>query len=86
MKKQAKRHWYTVILLYPDFLTDDFGADIYVNWCMGKTPEDAAAACQEKAARAQNDGSSTDIIDDPTVFRVIAVIEGKREIWDASNF
>jgi hypothetical protein len=82
----AKRHWYTVILLYPDFLTDDFGADIYTDWCLGETPEDAARVCQEKAAKAQNDGP-VDIVDDPTVFRPIAVIAGKRMIVaDATSF
>lgn len=82
----TKRHWYTVICLYPDYLTDDYGADIYVDWALAKSPEDAGRLVQKKAQAAQNDGEC-DVVDDPADFRVIAVWKGKTVILaDATNF
>ena len=40
-RKTTKPRWWTVILLYPDYLTNDFGADIFVDWAIAPTAQDA---------------------------------------------
>jgi hypothetical protein len=73
-----KRRWWTVMLLYPDYLTDDYGSDIFVGWACMVRPEDAVPVVQRKAAEAQRDlpkQASVDI--DPDDFNMIAVWRGR---------
>lgn len=72
---------YTVILLYPDYSTNDFGGDTYIDSIEAKTPKDAARMIQGLAA----DVNGGDI--PPEDFRVIAVFQGDPILeLDASNF
>jgi len=83
------RHWYTVILLYPDYLTTDYGADLYVEVGLAADGYEAAKIVQGKAVAAQADNSKAGSCDtcDPDDFRVIAVLRGKVAMeLDASNF
>jgi hypothetical protein len=73
-----RRRWWTVLLLYPDYLTDDYGADMYVAWARTTTPVEAVPLVQRRAAQAQRDlskGTSIDI--DPDDFKMIAVWAGR---------
>ncbi len=82
---RRKRRYWTVILLYPDYLTDDYGSDIYVAWALTVTPEEAVGNAQQQAAKAQNTGE-TDIVDDPADFGMIAVMRGRhRLVMDAMS-
>ena len=78
MARKAGRHWWTVILLYPEYLTDDYGSDIFVDWARAARPEDAVPAVQRKAVEAQRDLSERASVDmDPDDFKMIAVWRGR---------
>lgn len=62
------------MLLYPDYMTEDYGADIYVDWARTATPEKAVAIIKCKAARAQSQDAGNMNPDD---FRMIAVWQGR---------
>jgi len=76
--KKPRRRWWTVMLLYPDYLTDDYGEDIFVKWALAPTPEEAVPAVQRKAALAQRDLSDPGGgITEPDDFKMIAVWPGR---------
>jgi len=77
-----RRRWWTVILLYPDYMTDDYGADIYVDWARTASPEKATAIVKRKAANAQNQDDGIVNADD---FRMIAVWQGRTTLALDSN-
>ena len=72
--KHPKRRWWTVMLLYPDYMTEDFGADIFVDWALTATAQEAAAIVRRKAAEVQTIGSPEELAND---FRMIAVWPGR---------
>ena len=75
---KLKRRWWTVMLLYPDYLTDDYGQDIYLDWACSPTPEEAIPVVQRKAVAAERDLSDASSVDlDPTDFKMIAVWQGR---------
>jgi hypothetical protein len=75
--------FYTVVLLYPDYLTGDFGADIYVDAARAKNLERAVRAVQWRAVRAQ----LPDSVNDPSDFRPILVLAGDvKVVADATSF
>ena len=77
-RKSLRRHWWTVLLLYPDYLTDDYGADIFVEWAHTPTAEEAVPAVQRKASEAQRDLSKEVSVDlDPNDFKMVAVWRGR---------
>lgn len=82
-KSQQKqlRRWWTVMLLYPDYLTDDYGSDIYVDWARTIEPEKAVEVVQRKAAQAQCDLSEESSVDtEPGDFEMIAVWRGRSSL------
>ena len=84
-KCKPKRSWYTVICLYPDYLTDDFGADIYVDWVLAPDPVQAGLGGQKKAVAAQDRDNPSEIPADD--FRVIAVLKGRHTLAaDAASY
>lgn len=75
---KPKRHWWTVLLLYPEYLTDDYGQDIFMDWSRTATPEEAIPAVQRKAVEAQHDLSPASSVDlDPEDFKMVAVWRGR---------
>ena len=40
---------YTVLLLYPDYIANEFGKETYLAWVTAQNPEDAVLTAQEKA-------------------------------------
>ncbi len=63
-----KKKW-TVVLLYPDYSTGDFGADIFVDWARAENVFKATSIVQRKAHRSNPEIPGID-------FRPIAVFEG----------
>ena len=69
---------YTVILLYPDFVADEFGHETYMTSVEAKNPKSAVKKARMEvlsASRAENEGESE--YEDPTDLFVVAVIEGE---------
>lgn len=78
MARKNRKHWWTVMLLYPDYMSDDYGEDVYVGWARTATPEEAVPVVQHKAAEAQRDLSRASSVDtDPDDFKMIAVWQGR---------
>ena len=78
-KARPRRRWWTVILLYPTYLCDDFGSDLFVEWALTPSAEAAVPIVQRKAVEAQRDLShgASDALDDPEDFKMIAVWRGR---------
>ena len=88
MAKQTtpRRRWWTVILLYPTYLTNDYGSDIFVEWALTRTPEDAVPVVQRKAVESQQDLSDDSTVDTVDDFKMIAVCAGRsRLVLDATS-
>ncbi len=76
-KRRAGR-WWTVMLLYPDYMTDDYGQDLYVGWARTTTPDEAVPVVQRKAVEAQRDLTRESSVDmEPDDFKMIAVWPGR---------
>lgn len=78
---------FTVILLYPDYATGDFGADIYVDVAEAKDPYEATGMVRKIAAAANTveEGCYNTIPAED--FRPIAVFKGDLPVeLDATNF
>ena len=71
-----KKHWYTVILLYPDYCTDDYGWDTYTTWVLAESPEAAVPEAQERAVKALMQGDEI-LKENPVDFVPIAAFAGK---------
>lgn len=77
---------WTVILLYPDYMTDDFGADLYVDSAEADDPYEAVKLVQGMAADANADVELSGD-NDPNDFRCIGVIKGEHSfVLDATSF
>lgn len=61
---------YTVILLYPDYSTDDFGHNTWMESVEAADPEEAVHTAREACADLAE-------IEEPEDLYVIAVIEGE---------
>jgi len=62
---------FTVVLLYPEYATDDFGGDVYINCAHAGSAQEAVKEVQYQAHMAQVDCGI-----DPNDFRMVAVFEG----------
>jgi hypothetical protein len=62
---------YSVLLLYPDYATDDYGTDTYYAFVEASDPIDAVAVAQREAVAAQDAE-----IDDPADFAPLLVTQG----------
>ena len=77
---KKKKQRYTVVLLYPGWSTDDFGADIYVAWVLADSIEDAMLRAKRSASR-DNDGGI-----EASAFRMIAMFPGYNKcVADATS-
>jgi hypothetical protein len=82
--KKEKPKW-TVILLYPDYATGDFGADIFAGWASCNDPHKAVAIVQKSAWEAN--GGRKGSINAPEDMRPIAVLKGHQTLeLDATCF
>jgi len=69
---------YTAVLLYPDYATGDYGADVKVVTAYARDPFEAAALCQRQAAEEANEELEEEgfMIDDPSDFRMVVMFPG----------
>lgn len=79
MTRNTRYRWWTVMLLYPDYLTDDYGSEIFVEWARTATAEEAVPVVQRKAVDAQHtEQSKHECVEmDPADFKMIAVWRGR---------
>ena len=66
---------YTVVLLYPDYLTNDYGADLFVWTARAETPQEAVVIAQHEAMK-----SNADTADETFNFKMILLLEGEPKI------
>ena len=66
---------YSVLLLYPDYATSDYGGETFYAWVEAETPEKAVEKAREDATAAQIAGN----INDPCDFRHLLVLEGHHD-------
>lgn len=74
--RNPSKRWYTVVLLYPDYMTDDYGKDIYMAWAYAANVDEAAKIAQGKAVKAQADVNDPAELD-PNDFAVVLAFNGK---------
>lgn len=77
---KTKRKWYTVVLLYPDYVTDHYGTDTYVDWALGVDFDGAVEVARRKAMKANSSDDGKGAIGNPDDFAVVGGVEGKR-VW-----
>lgn len=83
LRLASEKPTWTVILLYPDYMTGDFGADIYVDSAEADDPYEAVKIVQEIAAAA----NSKEFPEKPNDFRCTGVIKGEHDlVLDAMSF
>ena len=75
---------YTVILLYPDYLAENFGQDTWAGHVQAKNAKAAVAKARKKLigpwkskTAADVNGDLVDVSSDPDDFFLIAVFEGR---------
>lgn len=80
------KSWMTVILLYPDYMSDTYGADIYVGWAL--VPLDASdghkgleIACKLAVDLVREDAERANPVhpDCGADFQALAVFRGRHE-------
>jgi hypothetical protein len=59
---------YTVILLYPDFLSDNYGEETYVAWVEAESPEEAVKLGQKQVLNANANPEGCRAIDFYPIF------------------
>lgn len=68
---------YTVLLLLPDYMAEDFGTDTYLAWVEARGPTSAVRAAQDQASdQHQKEGAECRAAD----YQPLLVAEG--EIYD----
>lgn len=80
MKKRKSTRYYTVILLYPDYVTDNFGQDTFMTSVRAADVQEAQMLAQEEAweplRESYGDPDNNHAVDLDDMF-VIATIRGK---------
>jgi hypothetical protein len=69
---------YTVVLLYPDHIANNYGHEHYFWEGEADSPAEAARAAQQHLASEHNSGAATS---DPDDFYVVVVIEGEPKLY-----
>lgn len=75
---------FTVLLLYPDYLANDYPNETYRVWVEAETPKQAAAEARKQAIEAYINEYGKDNPPDPVDFAVIFLTPG--HIFDYSEF
>lgn len=82
LKLNALKQTYTVMLLYPDYATDNYGQEIFITYVEADSGDDALALARQEAldATKPNDWLFEDADDrDPEDFHVLGVMKGAVE-------
>jgi hypothetical protein len=78
--RQQRKPRFTVVLLYPDYATGDYGGDIYVTAVFAKDAKAAVAAARKAAYKGSSVNAAAD-------FRSILVLAGDcHVVADATSF
>jgi len=67
---------YTVLLLYPDYMSDSFGQETYLAHVEARDPESAVMEAQQRAVEANTDEEDDWIVEDAEDFYPLFVCEG----------
>ena len=65
---------YTVLLLYPDYVADEFGKETYLAWVEAESPEQAIAKAQKMAWVDNTDGEDDPLV--PDDFHPLLLVDG----------
>ena len=65
---------YTVLLLYPDYVADEFGKETYLSWVEAESPEQAIAKAQKMVWAANTYGEDDPLV--PDDFHPLLLVEG----------
>lgn len=73
-----KEHDYTVVLIYPDYVANQYGEEFYVTWTTAGTVERAVEQAQKEASEAQG----YDVVARPYDFAAVSVFQGHhKDLW-----
>lgn len=81
-RNYPRARWYTVILLRPDYMTNNYGQDTWMEAVRARDPEEAVKLARGECLLADNEGLDEDDGDfhgSTDDYFVIAVIRGKHE-------
>ncbi|TXG96128.1 MAG: hypothetical protein E6R08_10165 [Nevskiaceae bacterium] len=67
---------FSVLLLYPDYATDNYGQETYLTAVMAADPEQALALARKEAVDSNTTSEGECTIDNPSDFFCLAVFEG----------
>ena len=67
---------YSVVLLYPDYLADNYPEETYLAWVTAETPRAAAAAARKEVVDAYVNEFGDDDPPDPIDFSVVFLCPG----------
>jgi hypothetical protein len=73
-KPNRSQRKYTVLLLYPDYLSDSYGQETFLSHVRAKNVRDAIAQAQSEVMRV-NDWDSN-VVEDKSHFYPLSVFEG----------
>lgn len=79
-RNYPRARWYTVILMRPDYMTDNYGQDTWMQAVKAKDPEEAVKLARGECLIADNEGldeGDADFYGSTDDYFVIAVIRGK---------
>ena len=67
---------YSVVLLYPDYLAENYPEETYLAWVLASTPREAAAAARKEVVDAYIKEYGDDNPPDPIDFSVVFLCPG----------
>lgn len=67
---------YTVVLIYPDYIAENYGEEFYIDTVEAESPQDAVKAIQSKAMEANSDSEDGDEQVKPEDFALVACFRG----------
>ena len=70
---------YTVLLLYPDFVADEFGKETYLAWVYAQNPEDAVISAQAEACHPWDGPPENYDPEEGADFYPLLVVEGRHQ-------
>ena len=80
-------HWWTVLLLWPDHVTDDYGKDTYRTFVEAETPAKALEIARFEAVSkhvGDEDGDSSDFGFPPEDMHLLSLVKGQVFSYDDS--
>ncbi len=78
---KPRRRWYTVILLYPDYCSDCYGDDTYIEHVLAVNVPDAVTKARSKAMKFNTDADGDCFVNDPSDFLALVVCRGRQRMY-----